>query len=333
MPCPSSITKPGFRGCDQVEVEGLYVAVVGTPGSLRNSRLLQDLRLLGVHNIAVSSRDLRGRAMRELDALLDPTEAWTVLRRALTDGELGCALSHRDHWDAARCDGADWVLVLEDDAYAGSGLSEAVRLAMALPRDTPTVVALYDSPTAGMETPVFRRPVSTGTRVSLYLCLYNTNGTLGYVANRAALRLLTSAPRKVICPADWPPAAGQVEFLVAWPHPLSTNVGDQHSTMGASRAPRVSAESRLTKPWRTYIGRYWKLRHWFPDYASYFKWAYGSGRGFLKHAGRLGLVRQRVVTITATDPQHQTVASSLLEAIAGRRRRYRSLGAEAGRDL
>lgn len=311
--------KGGSAGWSQ-----LRYFVVGTLGSLRNPDLLHDLRQLRIRRGAVSAQDLRGATPSTLEALVDATGAQISVGRAMTGGETGCALSHRDLWDVAWQTGCEWALVLEDDAIVRPTLSEALQLTMTLPREVPIIVALYDSLVGGRTTPVLRRPVRTGPNLSLYACVHNTNGSLGYVVNRSALALLRSQTGELVCPADWPPVAGQIEFIVAWPHPLRTMDGEEYSRIGARNAQGSVELNRVTRVWRNYFGGYWVLKRRFPDYYSYFRWAYGSGRGFMKHAATVGLVRTRVRSEQARTDR-QFVVRGPLAFITRRRKRLRVL--------
>lgn len=303
-----------------MSLRNVEVFVVGKAGNLRNPSLIDDLHALGVERCEIASRDLRAAGSEVVSGLADQAAARAVLGRNLTGGEIGCAVSHRDHWTTALNRGCDWALVLEDDAFLEPPFSEALRMALTLPTDVPAIVALYDWPQAGITTPVAGEPIRRGSHVDLYLCVHNTNCSLGYLVNRPALGILMDDRDPLICPADWPPAAGRIPFLVAWPYPLFTILDQSHSAIGPRRPPDPPPSGAVRRSWDGYVKRYRRLRGRFPGYSAYVRWSYGSGRGFMKHARTFGLIHQREAPADSR-ASRQAVLSPPLASMLGLRRR------------
>lgn len=131
-----------------------------------------------------------------------------IFGRSLTRGEIGCALAHRSAYAAAKADSIDFALIFEDDAHVPLDIWR--RLAPMLGCELlegPTVLSLYAGDHGrGQEQ-------ECGSEIVLRLRRPPTHA-VAYVISRKALDLALAAPTTVVSPADWPPWATSVQFLL-----------------------------------------------------------------------------------------------------------------------
>ncbi|WP_370248081.1 glycosyltransferase family 25 protein [Nocardioides sp.] len=211
------------------------VRVLGLRRSWRGAEVCAHLQRAGLRVSRVEGVDLLDPAVR-FDGR--PPADWVdvrgcrlVVRRTLTDGEVGCALAHLRAQREAAVRGEDWSVVLEDDVTPPQveDLTTLVGWCRTrVPDDEPTVVLLYARGAI-----VVPEPVAALGHATVWATVVPPDCALGYVLNRAAAELLVGATLPLIGPSDWPPrVAGRMRFLVAdpplvRPREVASTIGDR----------------------------------------------------------------------------------------------------------
>ncbi|GEM_PF-208819 len=134
-------------------------------------------------------RAVRERVYRESGAL-------ATLGRPLTDGEIGCALSHLHVYRRMVDQGIETALVLEDDVRFSDALMDVLGAMEGLPGDWEVVLLGHHRRSSRARVTQaslwFRRPLTEGIRIARFSEM--GAGTYGYLVNRAgAARLLIEA--------------------------------------------------------------------------------------------------------------------------------------------
>lgn len=252
------------------------VFIIGLPGRFRGERTEQQLADLGLQ-VSRSDGVLVSDLPTDGEPFVDQESARVLLKRDLTDGEIGCALAHRAVAKRLLESTHDFCVVLEDDAklvdpdaflaavrasaevFAGDGESSRVRI-------------LY-AQRSGL---VFGADTGDGGDLAIRPCLTAPHATTGYLINRSAARELVAATSPVTYVADWPPGlftSATFDAVVPW---CVRPDESYESTIAAVREPAAgrSGDRGLTKAWRH--GRavtgvtYLRHRRAFPSFATYF---------------------------------------------------------------
>ncbi len=278
-----------LRAVPAADLAGFRAYVVSATGpSTRNPDLIASLRAIGLREVEAGGVDLRGRSAADVDAIADQRLATRIYGRALTPGEVGCAIGHRRAWQAIVDGGTPWGLVVEDDAVVLPGLGAALRAISHLEPTAPWLVALLAQSWPGHPLVVTGAmgapgPGATGLRrVGV-----TWGGACAYVLSRDAARVLLTGPGRVSMVADWPPEAARCRLAAYLPYPVTT--GDAGSTIEPERSAAGSAlrGSSVRDRYARYVRSYVAVRPRVGGYRSYLRWWNGAGAGVNRALDRL----------------------------------------------
>lgn len=228
----------------------------------------------------VPSLDARELDHQELSQFADGETANLLVHRPMTASEIGCAVSHSRAYELIAESGAEWSLVMEDDARLTSSFSALPRILDSLRSSKPTVVQLWTYPDhAVVGPPVLTTLDDAGWEITIRRAITPPIGASAYVMNRAAsvLAFERGEGRRIRGLADWPvPWAYDVDFLLAWPW-LAEPDASAVSTIQNSRTPFEEAgfESRIAKLTRhveSALGlRYLRRREAYPGFRQFYR--------------------------------------------------------------
>lgn len=213
-------------------LKALPMMVIAMDGKPRNQQLVPELMDLGYHPTlipAVSGSELNPDDIR---AMVDLAAVRTHLMRDLLPGEMGCALSHRECYLRAWASGAEWTVILEDDAHPSPWFDSLPAILSELKSPSPRVLTFRSLPSLPLRRGSRRRITTQGrSRGEAVVARYfqPPQLTLGYAINRSALRLALAESR-LRGVADWPPWAYFCEFWGAFPWLVDEST--QASTIG-----------------------------------------------------------------------------------------------------
>jgi len=257
----------------------------------RNLELIGELELLGFTRIHVSGFKFPGPDTASRPELVDESRFRRFFMRNMVDGEIGCHLSHQHAYHFLLAEHDQWLVILEDDAEILPGFDEAVRMAESLPTDIPYIVALHalqiGSPEAGNKAPpLLSEPLSMGDDMAIHETLFGGWGAVGYVINRKAAELLTTARKdgRMAAPADWPTVSTHITFAQVIP-PVVVEQAQSVSTIGARLEQPSSIRADIacrTIGFRMSFLGYPALRDEFDDFRSYLRWTYGPARYLIR---------------------------------------------------
>jgi glycosyl transferase family 25 len=170
------------------------VFVVNLDRSVERMRLFeQEASRAGLSFVRHSATD--GRSIDRTDArLVDAATIAKACDGGLSNGELGCYLSHVEVWQTALTQTRPWVLVLEDDARIDQRLSTVLANVDRLPEDWEIVILQRESARRQFARQRFLPGVDLLRH--LHIGYYAT----GYLIHRRALERL--APH--LLPVRWP---------------------------------------------------------------------------------------------------------------------------------
>jgi hypothetical protein len=237
--------------------------VISVDASTRNPSLEADLLAQGVVPNGLIGVDFRRASERDVAQAQDADSIALLGRSPLSGGEIGCLWSHRLAWRTALAESFDWLLVVEDDVTICGDLRGCLEHILAENFREPTIVSLIHPQGGARNFPLWAKPRSVSVRgIGFHRSITQTWGTVGYLVNQAALRLLTKGDGPAVSVADWPPEAAGCRFYVAIPPPLFADDGgnlipEQPSL--ASGAPR-GALSRVWNGVARRVRQYARLR-------------------------------------------------------------------------
>lgn len=181
-----------------------FVGIVGIPEGFRGRSLELDL--------TAYTEDLRtglGELVSPEDFYLKKFHtdeiALQILGRTLTRGEVGCSLGHLRAYSSLITAGANWGVIVEDDAVMIKPL-DVETLSNFLNSSIPKVCCLYWEKATTVSVRVnFLTYISKRQKQSGFVrLLVPPTNTVAYAINRAAAHELVSANTKVSFTADWP---------------------------------------------------------------------------------------------------------------------------------
>lgn len=133
----------------------------------------------------------------ELGKIWDQNRTYRNYGRYMSGGEIGCSLSHRKCYEEILKNGDDMAMVIEDDvSFQEENVREVVAAAEKVLRTSRPVIILLTGSYWYM-----KKKDLPGTRFSL-AGLYEGMGTVAYMINNAAAKILDAAPRAYLAD-DW----------------------------------------------------------------------------------------------------------------------------------
>ena len=212
---------------------------------------------------------------------VDQSAATTLLRRKLTDGEIGCALAHRAAYMAFLSTKARTALILEDDARFIGDINIA-SFSCEVDDSAPRILQLFthSSKLVASRSRHYQSAVDHHRIWSTHTVPLTTTA---YFINRAAAQSLVNTGPRVSYVADWPPvAASQIAFSIVFPF-VAEPVDDRLSTLNADRInrPNVDRDSKSRKAFRhiksvSHVTWLSKRHHYGASYRTY--WDHEIGR-------------------------------------------------------
>lgn len=179
--------------------------MIGEQGRLRSPSLEEALAHspLPVRYVAPVFVDLEAQPR-----VVDNETAELIFGRALTVGEVGCALAHRNVYTEAAADNVDFALVFEDDAHLPSDIWQKLERVFRCDWSSGASVLSLCAGDYGRG-----REVMCGSERVVRLRVPPTHA-VAYVISQRAVRCAVAAPPAVVAPADWPPWSASVDFFL-----------------------------------------------------------------------------------------------------------------------
>lgn len=262
-----------------LELARLTCYIICVEETTRNPSLVTDLAVQGIEPEGLLGVDFRNASEQEICAAQDTGSVALLGRPPLSGGEIGCVLSHRLAWRTALASTLDWLLVVEDDVEVRGDLRDCLDLILAEDTLAPTIVSLIHLQDIARYFPLWAKPKRVSSAgVGLHRSITQTWGTGGYVANRAAVRLLATGEGPELSVADWPPEAARCRFYVAIPPPLLTDGGGTLIPDEPTLTDSVQ-RGRLTQAWsgaKRRVSQYWRVRRRVKSPLRFLTWNQGA---------------------------------------------------------
>lgn len=285
----------------------ILTLIIGLERSYRGAPLTEQLEAIGVHYERSPGVEgtFQGRNVREFT---DDSIAAALFGRALTTGEVGCALAHRVAYQRLLDSTAEWALVFEDDARVVRPADMAAiysRFEGLGAYGRPAIFALY-----GRQ--VTAQPSEAGTigGVKIRELIRPPMTATGYFINRAAAQHILDTGIPLRNPADWPVSvAGNVQFAAAWPWPVVPEEVEVNSSIGVRNAGDRQGAAKIINRLYALAGLKWFSNR--SDYRSlreYHEWeirrrvvegAIGSGHPYRVPDDATDLPQARPVAVVA----------------------------------
>ncbi|MBT1004474.1 glycosyltransferase family 25 protein [Paenarthrobacter sp. DKR-5] len=218
--------------------------IIGIPDRYRGHELERQLARVGI-----SAKRVAGVIADELEggasAYADQQVARLLLRRELTNGEIGCTLAHRASYNQLLMSGADVGLIFEDDARL---VTEPPLEAMGTLLDSqePRVLLLNWNPDWTFALPDDVRTGGLPHRCRIHEVKVPPIDASAYALNRAAAKVLLQNASRVNYVSDWPAqVAHRIKFFIAYPRPFRSdetaisNLQDQRDVNAQRYAERA----------------------------------------------------------------------------------------------
>jgi hypothetical protein len=228
----------------------LEIFVISLGSTPRNAELLDQLSSQGLKARLVEAIDGRIEPLPVDSRLINKNRFQQLTGRLPTGPEVGCALSHLKCAKQAQDLGADFALIIEEDAVIKADLLPAIDMLKLLDRGKPTILQLY-CPTASVLIKKSQRQVGDSTMFARFFT--PPQFAVAYLMNRAAIEIFANR-ETVEGVADWPPFAYAIEFWGCFPNPVTHTVAG--STIESSRVEvklRISLRNRYIQMILNYV--------------------------------------------------------------------------------
>lgn len=196
--------------------------------------------------------DARQGVPEEYEALLDRPLTVRRMMRELSNGEYGCALSHRALYEKIVKEKLPGAIILEDDAIPHPKFASFLRAGDAEKAD----MIIFDY----LRVSVSRwHEESASQGVKLHKVLARSTRTTGYSISQTGAQKMLAATTPISHVADWPIDLYKVGAWATYPkligHPLEEDVP---STIGEARAA-LTKRSRKN-PMRCFTAEHWRKK-------------------------------------------------------------------------
>lgn len=228
------------------------ILILTLPGDeVRRQPLLDALAEMGLSWRLMFGVDGRNGLPSEYEAMVDRDRCAQKMRRAISDPELACALTHRAAYQEIVSSGVEAALILEDDALVQPGLKDFIAAGGMTAR--PMILLDYG-----------RIPVSrvSGRNFGQFGRLWRVVGsapfTTGYIVSRDAARYLLDVTSPVQSVADWPGSLYDARAYALSPRLVHHLPVDNHlSHIAPGRSKNLLHESKKSR-WRYFTKSYWR---------------------------------------------------------------------------
>lgn len=218
----------------------------------RRAALSGAMDALGLPVRFIDAVDGRSGLSAEFAASADRQASERQMGRAMTDGEIACALSHRRVYDVMISEHIDHALILEDDAIPGPDLTAFLEAGGHL--SAPLVLLYHSNARVMREAGMAITETLTARRLAVP-CF----GAVAYSLSRNTAQWLLDRSDPVTAPADWPADITRIGAVAVNPqpvgHPPANAQGQSMLTStgrGRARAPftRVFSPDYVRRTWR-----------------------------------------------------------------------------------
>jgi glycosyl transferase family 25 len=208
--------------------------IIGLPSAYRGKPLEAQLDARGIRWTRIDGVHFENDGVDS--SWVDRRAAKIMLGRDMLNGEVGCALAHRQVYRIMVQHDTSMAMVFEDDARP-TGNIDLETIWNLLQTQVPRVLLLYHSNETAI---TYRRPRDQvpgfdGIRRAVVPPTY----AVAYALNLAAARLLLDDDRPVYGPVDWPvKSSAQIQYFfysrpVVMPDPLAVSaIGDRFNPKG-----------------------------------------------------------------------------------------------------
>lgn len=181
-------------------VSALKTLIINLESSLdRRERILAltaEMPFLDIQLIKAVNGETLGEEQRR--TFIHPNYMRFTRTLGMTNGELGCALSHRKCYDFILANHFEYALILEDDVLIGDGFNDAVEMASQFLASVSKPTAILLSARTVCKTVPIKKNKGLEIRVA-----YSGVGTYGYILNNAGATLLLEKSLPFRYPADY----------------------------------------------------------------------------------------------------------------------------------
>jgi glycosyl transferase family 25 len=218
----------------------------------RRQDLMDQLQAQGLTAQMFPAIDARKGVPAALEHLVDRPQTRKRMRRDMSAGEYGCALSHRTLYEKIVTEGLPGAIILEDDAIPHPSFGDFVRAGDAEGKDMVVFDYIRVSVSRWRE-----QTVTAG--VKLHQLFARSTRTTGYAVSQNAARKLLAETTPISHAADWPCDLYTVGAWATYPklidHPDEDEVP---STISADRATLTQKSSK--HPMRHFRAEHWRKK-------------------------------------------------------------------------
>ena len=207
----------------------------------RREPLIKDLNKAGLDFQIFPAVDAREGVPNEYEHMIDRDGAILALRREMSEGEFGCALSHQLIYKKVIDNGLPGAIIFEDDARLMPQAGRAL---------TSNFFSRYDFTQFNYgfaRIPRFALTRKTETdEVSTIRLLCNSGLASGYAVSRRGCKYISQTSLRLTLPADWPCDLRPIKPRITLPKLVTApqqNIAQ--STVAASRKEKKEAMDKL----------------------------------------------------------------------------------------
>lgn len=219
----------------------------------RRQPLLDQLAEQGLEWQVFPAVDARTGVPEEYEPLIDRENSYKRMRREMSNGEYGCALSHRSIYQKIVAEHLPGAVILEDDAILHPHFGDFLRAGDAASAD----MVIFDY----LRASVSRWRDRTATHgVKLHQMYARSTRTTGYALSQKAAQKMLAATTPISHAADWPCDLYRVGAWVTFPKLIGRPDDEAvSSTIEGDRAQLYSKAIRKS-PLRYFKCEYWRKK-------------------------------------------------------------------------
>ena len=221
----------------------LVTLVVALDDSGRVQALERRLADLGISSSRVCAVDGRALSADQLRRAANLRAGRILYGQQLTATQVGCALSHRLAYRLLVDSGAEWALVLEDDARPTDAMLSVIEQLTVLNYGAPVVVELFSEGRVNRSTQAI--DLWEGQAVEKLATF--PGFTVAYLINRQAAEWALTDEGPIASRADWPPWAVGVDFWRTVPNVVAHGVPGIDTTTMVQVQVRESPVAKVVR--------------------------------------------------------------------------------------
>lgn len=218
----------------------------------RRRELMDQLSDQGLEAQLFPAIDARDGVPAEYEHLIDRAKTRKRMRRDLSNGEYGCALSHRTLYEKVVEENLPGAIILEDDAILHPHFGDFLRAGDAERAD----MIIFDYLRVSVS--LWRKKTVTHG-VKLHQLYARSTRTTGYSVSQEGARKLLAETTPISHTADWPCDLYEIGAWATYPKLINhPNEDEVPSTIGAARD--VLSKKSKKDPMRHFRKEHWRKK-------------------------------------------------------------------------